>query len=200
MAIKIFGGVCVSGEYQNLAIARVQGRGHLLLDDVDQVLELGVLFNTNLFHLSQEALNDLAVAAQVSFPRRDIHVSEVDLDLLADGKFAKSRQVIIVGIQVFHVIEDIFDPAIAATRLEAIDGLQHRADVSVERAQCEAECLYRAFKALQKVRRHQRLQAALAIGLAQRTFGALRLGVVELFIFSKTARLDVVHRRVDSHF
>src|SRR5690606_40946736 len=55
----------------------------------------------------------------------------------------------------------------------------------------------RALQAFQQVGRHQRLKAALSIGLSELAASALDLRVVDLLVLPQTAGQDVADRGVD---
>ena len=74
----------------------LMGDASLLEDRGLEVLELRVVLGRDLAHLGEQACDDRAVVPQVVLPRRQVHVGEVDLDLAADLRRHRAREVVIV--------------------------------------------------------------------------------------------------------
>ena len=161
------------------------------------MLKLRVVFGRDLLHLGNQAIDDDLVDRQLLLPGRDVHICQINLDLLT---YREIGEVVILVRNSFQVDVQILDRRCTAGSLELGNGIQRPADIAGQRDKGLAECMDRAFQPLEQVGRHQGLQALLAVSLFQRAFAALRLGVIEVFVFFQTTGLDIVDRCIDGHF
>src|ERR1035438_8573268 len=93
LLVEILGGVGKGGEDDELAVAGIERRAALALDDFAQSLELGVPRRAYLFRRRKERRQPVAVLGQVLPPADTVNVLQQHLYLAADEQALESWEI-----------------------------------------------------------------------------------------------------------
>ena len=144
--IQVFSGIGKGREDHHFFVAGIDRILDFLGNQLHHRLQLGVILRGNVLHHGGQQSKLLRITPQHFSPAFIIHISQIDLGLLANGKE--------IGILIFHIeiggiIADLKHIQIApAGTLKFINGFDGAHDQVLDAFQSQAEGMYRALQAL----------------------------------------------------